>query len=251
MTVLGAIAILLGAFPEYTFEPGLLAGNHLALEGSPIAVFHNAALLSSGTRFACSYAMPFSIAGLHYGTVALSEGGIALGASYFGERAYGELLLAVGKVHPMTEEFEMGLTLKGMVLAVEDADGDVRFTLDPSIRYVLNRSATLSVALRNAFSFFTESPDLLPSMDISLRVKEGEGLEGILDYAVEEGMRPSLRVSQSLELSRLLSVSLGGSIEPDLFHCGLSVRSIPSLQYAFRVHSYLGETHSLALTFGR
>ena len=251
MTVLSVLAMLLGAFPEYTFEPGLLAGNHLALEGSPLALFHSSALLPRATRFTCSYARPFSIPELHYGALALCEGGVAFGASYFGERAYGELVLAAGKVQPVTREFTLGFALKGLILAFDEGVSEFRFTLDPSVRCELSAGTELSLSLLNAFSFFTGDPDVRPSMDASLKIREGSGLEGTLDYAMEEGMRPSLRVSQSLELSRFLGLSLGGSTEPDLFHFGFWVESIPSFQYALRIHPHLGETHAVALSFGR
>jgi hypothetical protein len=249
-----AILVALGlfqAFPEHLFEPARPGGHDLALLGSPIALHHGPALIPEGSAAAFSYARPFSIGGLNYGSFALSRGGFALGGSYFGESAYAEMTVAAGRSISLSDELRAGLAVKGLILTFGESGQELRFDLDASLLFRPSPSTALALGARNLASFASGDPSIRPSFDLSLRLEEREGITGFLDLQVEEGIRPSVRVSQRAELGSRIALSMGLSTEPDLIHLGLRVRSHPELQYAIQLHPYLGETHGLSLCFGR
>ena len=250
MTSVAAVLMVLGAFPEYLFEPGLLAGNHLALEGSPASVFHTPALIPDGTKVAFSCSRPYSIPGLRYGSVALSEKGFGFGATYFGNETYSEVVLVFGRRHNITPDFRFGVAFKGMALSLKEFPTELRFSLDSSIRYAPVSYTILGLSVRNVASFFVPDDEVLPSFEVSMKVVESAALSGMVDCVVEQGEQ-SVRVSGCIHLTPVMELSLGISSEPDMVHFGVALGSSPEVRYSLREHPYLGETHSVALTFGR
>jgi hypothetical protein len=241
------IFFLMGAFLEYPFEPGLLAGNQMALMDSPLSIFHNVALTPYDLKISSCYSNPFSIDGLHFFETAFSSGEISFGIQAFGDDIYRELTGAVGFKRNMGK-FRFGLGIRTSSLFIGKEPPIHHPMVDLGFLMKFSDGYGFGISIRD---FIPLSRGYLSSSSITLSLLLRERfLRGFIDLKMEEGFSHSLSLSGEMNVNPIFTIGTGISSNPPVVFVGFRIKKGIIFSYGYRFHMKLSGTHSLSLNYG-
>ena len=187
---------------------------------------------------------------------------LGLGAQRFGGTLYRESSLSLSLARPLGNSLFLGLSLRGLQLAISDYGVDHALVLDLGVLAALNRRLKWGLSVRNlsgghlgrqqegipqnlvmGFAFRPHAgwllsadlgPDLCPC---------SEGTLSLARYPI------LLRLGEEFCLWPPFTLRLGLQTRPTRFSGGMGVRAGPlRLDYCYRSHPILGGSHHVSLS---
>ena len=189
-------------------------------------------------------------------------GVLGLGAQRFGGDLYREVALGLSFARPLTENLFVGLSLRGLQLAISGYGSDETLGADLGILAVMASRLRWGLSVRNLNNgrlgrWGQEMPRALV-MGFALRqssrlLLSADLLQDIADVSVGKlaagGYPMELRLGQEFRLCDPVTLRLGLQARPTRFSGGVGIRAGPfHLDYAFCSHQFLGPTHHVSLT---
>lgn len=227
---------------EPYLEPQLLAGNIIALQGSPFAVFYQPALIGNRISVEWMGSEPFSISGLILTRGAITWQGWGLGLSQIKSDIYRESEICVANALNISG-IKVGISLSGSKIQM----GKDNFSNFVIVLGTLTRLPWVKVSLHYRVSGIRERGfKSLPTV-LGISAVTGENPIIFFDIEQETGFDPEWRISTSWAPIGWLSIATGVSAQPPLWILSVSAGHRPSVHYAIRVHTVLGITHSVSI----
>ncbi len=235
---------LLGLLQEPFLEPQLLAGNILAMRGSPFVVYYQPALLGKMPSVEAMGTEPFSVSGLLLLKTAVSLNNWGIGISHVRSDIYREFELCAGKALKVSST-RLGVSIAGSRINM----GTDEFYFYSIVFGTLTKLPWIEVSLRTRIAGLKSK--VFKPMPAVLGVSTAVGVNPIfyVDIEQEAGFDPEWRVSAIWEPVDLIGIGTGISTQPPQWTLGITTKTIPSLHYTIRVHTVLGITHSVSIAW--
>ncbi len=187
---------------------------------------------------------------------------LGLGAQRFGGALYRESSLSLSLARPLAKDLFLGLSLRGLQLAISGYGVDHALVLDLGVLAAMNQSLKWGFSVRNlndghlgrqqegipqdlimGFAFRPHA-GLLLSADLGPDLSPcSEGTRSLARYPI------FLRLGQEFCLWPPLTLRLGLQTRPARFSGGMGVRAGPlRLDYCYRSHEILGGSHHISLS---
>ncbi|GEM_PF-5167103 len=230
--------MVLFSYPETFHDAISSVGETGGYIGTPLVVFHNPAFIPDIARFSASVSNPFGIEGFYAGNVAVSYRGMALGIESVNAGSYRRILIATGYSSSMKNYY-----FGGNIRVAEEEFGrssDRSIDIDAGMGLRFGRMI-IGVAHRGLIGPQEQSISSFLRYNVS-------NFSSVIELSLSGNHQLATKAAMKYHLTRLISLSIGRSIDPDIWGFGLTINGPIQVDYSFRQHRLLGGTHSLSVT---
>jgi hypothetical protein len=234
-----------------------MAGAMVSVEGDLWAPFSNPSCLYTikGTNITAAYVPGiFGMWEVKETAVSLSRstslGTLALSLSAFGFALYREFSVALAAARELNERIVLGVNLNFYSLKIDGYGSGQAAGVDIGALVHIAQDVSYGVALRNVNRPAIGDEPLPQSMAMGISVCPFPAAR--IAVGAQKDSRYPFELSVGVEycIEDLLTLRFGASHEPSIIAAGIGIRtSLLRMDYAYTMHSDLGGTHCISVSF--